>query len=214
MLLGHAVSTIALSIFMASLIPVATGTYAASDKVTEDVNSVLAFADFPLVPPSDASGANVRVEETRNETQVFFHIITFDGTTQSEFVGGIITTDEDIFRVDKQLKSAELSETEIDLCMPENFDFNKLECGEVLDTVSIAAKWEGTGDLERRNFNNVLHDDLFEHRHAINWERQATTEGSLEGFDLIDSVALGEGSGVLFYINAKCTGSEFPACEE
>lgn len=193
-----------------------TGAFAISEneRVTEDVKSILAFANFPLDPPSSFSGANIRVEETREETQVFFHILTFDGSTQSEYVGGVITTASDVFRVDRQLRSAELSETQIDLCLPENFDFNELECAAVVDTVTIAAQWEGTGDLERRNFNNVLHDDFFEHRHGINWIRQTTTEGSLDGLVAGNEVVLGQGSGQLFYINAKCTGSELPACEE
>ena len=216
-LLGSIITTIGLSLFMGSPFPAVTDAYAVSekDRVTEDVNSILAFADFPLDPPSSFTGANVRVEQTRDETQVFFHILTFDGSTQQEFVGGIISHDKNIFTVNKQLRTAELAETEIDLCLPRNFDFNTLECSGVVDTVTIGATWEGTGDLVRTHLNNVSHDPIFEHRHAINWQRETTAEGSLDGFEAVDNVVLGQGgSGILFYINAKCTGTEPPACEE
>ena len=209
------ITRIGLLLLMASPFTMMTHAFAQSDRVTDDVNSILAVADFPLDPPSSSSGANIRVEETRRDTKVFFHILTLDGTTQQEFDGGLITSDPKVFTVNKQLQAAELVETEMDLCIPDNFDFETLECSNPVETVTIAAQWEGTGDVERRNINNVVHDPFVEHRHGINWERQSSAEGSLVGFDVIENVAIGEGgSAILFYINAKCTGSEPPACEE
>jgi hypothetical protein len=202
-------------LIMPTLSPMSTSVYGITEneRVTEEVNSILAFAFFDLEPASSFSGVSLRVEETDEQTEVFLHILTFDGSTQSEYDGGIRTTDEDIFNVDRQLNSAELSEIELDMCLAENFDFSEFKCTDVIDTVSLLAQWQGIGDLERRNVNNVQHDPFFEHRHGINWIRQTTAEGSLDGFEA-DEAVLGNGSGQLFYIKAKCTGSTFPACEE
>jgi hypothetical protein len=128
----------------------------------------------------------IQVMETDDGTDILVYCWTYDENTGVwSDKWGYLFTQEDVFRINKNLNSATLSPVEIEVttCVYEP-DTGTYPCtyGE---TVTIAAQWTGEGDLIKSSSKSIFRYDDFMSKYSDNsMFREATATGSVDEQEL------------------------------
>jgi uncharacterized protein (UPF0212 family) len=150
-----------LAIFTAVMAPLASSipsTYAISqDKIIEQQEEVRAFATWVEGDPATDETClvtSLSIQKINDENFVVtlrVATIVMDCSEESDALTGGISTTEEIFTIDKQLKRASLPPVEIDLC-----DEDVVECTVPKETVTVQAEWTGVGDIQETKNRSVF----------------------------------------------------------
>jgi hypothetical protein len=146
------------AVMMTLIIASIPSTYAIpGKKVIEQQEETRAFAVWDEGDPAtDETCFETRLG-IRNDIDgnfvVTLRVATFvmDCSEESSALTGGISTTEEIFTIDKHLKSASLPPVEIDLC-----DEDVEECTVPEETVTIEAEWTGVGDIQEIKDKSVF----------------------------------------------------------
>lgn len=149
-----------LAIFAVVMTPLASSipsTYAISqDKIIEQQEETRAFATWVEGDPATDETCfvtSLSIQKINDNFVVTLRVATLVmgcSEESSALTGGVSTTEE-IFTIDKQLKSASLPPVEIDLC-----DEDVEECTVPEETVTVQAEWTGVGDIQKTKDRSVF----------------------------------------------------------
>lgn len=152
----------------------------ASAKVSEE--RLVAFATWNTDTEEFVSPVDVGVNLSSEGIRIF---VTVESKDTGDILYGrlLADIDDNIFNIDdKKLSSAHLGPIEVPLCSFEQIGEDEL-CQEVVDTVIVAADWEGIGHIDR---TKTLIDTGDDTTRTVQTElvREAKATGSLDGQDL------------------------------
>jgi hypothetical protein len=149
-----------LAIFAVVMTPLASSipsTYAISqDKIIEQQEETRAFSTWVEGDPATDETCfvtSLSIQKIDGNFVVALRVATIvmDCSEESSALTGGISTTEEIFTIDKHLKSASLPPVEIDLC-----DEDLEECTIPDETVTVQAEWNGIGDIQKTKDRSVF----------------------------------------------------------
>lgn len=125
---------------------------ATHDRITEVKESagaqwskILSHTDTSTV----VQGTRLSVSKVNGQTSIILNIdITFLEVGEANRMIGQLVTNDDIFTVANNLRSATLSPVQIEICKQEDQNENGT-CNVVADTVTVQAEWTGTGHVSK-----------------------------------------------------------------
>jgi hypothetical protein len=144
-------------------------------------NGMAASASWFENTDSVDSGTFINVMETDDGTDIYVDIWTYDKAAEVwSDKWGYLFTQEDVFTIDKKLKSATLVPVDIVLY---GYDSNTDTSTE--ETMTIAAQWTGEDDVIKSSSKYIFKYDDFISKYSDNsMFREATATGSINNDDL------------------------------
>jgi hypothetical protein len=144
-------------------------------------NGMAASASWFENTESVDSGTFINVMETDDGTDIYVDIWTYDKAAEVwSDKWGYLFTQEDVFTIDKKLKSATLVPVDIVLY---GYDSNTDTSTE--ETMTIAAQWTGEDDVIKSSSKYIFKYDDFISKYSDNsMFKEATATGSINNDDL------------------------------
>jgi hypothetical protein len=144
-------------------------------------NGMAASASWFENTDSVDSGTFINVMETDDGTDIYVDIWTYDKAAEVwSDKWGYLFTQEDVFTIDKKLKSATLVPVDIVLY---GYDSNTDTSTE--ETMTIAAQWTGEDDVIKSSSKYIFKYDDFISKYSDNsMFKEATATGSINNDDL------------------------------
>ncbi len=157
------------------LLSTAMSVQAMESKTIERQNGAHAFAAWSETNAGvDDIVTGLSVTETNDGTEIYFDMDIYDSGSMSHKAGYLFTKDN-VFRVDPKLKSASLSEVQIDAYNPDT--------GEI-ETLTVQADWIGEGDASTGSYTSSSRngDYVFKSSESSSYIEGPAT-GSANGLD-------------------------------
>jgi hypothetical protein len=142
--------------------------------------SVRAFWIKSQTPSNQITSLEIS-KSSDGQTSIIFTLEVNGPENGEHFIGQLLTSDN-IFKVDKKLKSATLSPVELEICTFENQNVDGF-CNVVADVVTVEAEWNGIGDLTKTTYVSTTNDNsnvVIE----TTYHRDATATASIDGQDV------------------------------
>lgn len=156
------------------LLSMAMGAQALESKTIERQNGVSAFATWTEKSDDITTDTYLSVTETNDGTDIYLDMCTYGPEDYWSGKSGYISTEDDVFSIDKKLNSASLSEVKI--------DFYDWDTGEIMDTVTINADWTGTGDITKGSYTSMSKSGGYMWKSSDSSKnRDASVTGSING---------------------------------
>ncbi|MGB9939875.1 hypothetical protein [Methanosarcina sp.] len=157
------------------LLSTAMSVQALESKTIERYNGESASADWYETNGDITTYTYLSVTETKDGTDIYISTYTYGPCSWSEKSGYMFTNDN-VFKIDKKLNSASLSEVEIEVC-----DYYTGETG----TLTVQADWIGEGEIsESSSKSSSKYDDYVWKSSDSSKYRDASATGSINGYDL------------------------------
>jgi len=150
-------------------------------KMMERHNSASASADWSETNGNATICTYLSITETDDGTDIYISTYTYDTSEpyywySSSSKSGCLFTKDNVFRVDKKLNSASLSEVEIDV--------NDWYTGET-ETLTVKADWSGEGDISTGSHkSSSTEGDYIWKSSSSSSHRQASATGNINDSDL------------------------------
>lgn len=157
------------------LISTTTSVEALESKTIERHNGASAYAEWYEINNNATTHTYLSVTETNDGTDIYVSTYTYGPDYWSE-KSGYMFTEDNVFRIDKKLNSASLSEI--------NIDVNDWYTGET-ETVAVKADWIGQGDVSKGSstYSSKNGDYVWKSSDSSKY-RDASATGSINGYDL------------------------------
>lgn len=144
-------------------------------------NDASASASWTEINNNATTNTYLSIYETDDGTDIYVSQYTYDNSEpyywySSSYKSGCLFTKDNVFKIDKKLNSASLSEVKIDL--------NDWNAGET-ETVTLKVDWTGEGDISTGSYkSSSTYDDYVSKSSSSSSHRQASATGSINDSDL------------------------------
>lgn len=143
-------------------------------------NDASASASWTKTYDNATTYTYLSITDTDDGTDIYVYTYTYDTSDpywySYSYKSGCLFTKDQVFKIDKKLNSASLSEVKIDLN-----DWNN----GTTETVNIKADWTGEGDISTGSYkSSSTQDDYIWKSTSSSSHRQASATGSINNSDL------------------------------
>lgn len=160
------------------LLCLATSVQALQSKTIQRDNGASASASWSKTNGDLITNNYLSVTKSNAGTDIYLDVYTWD-STNGNFVNeksGYMFTKDDVFRIDKKLNSASLSNVDVEVY---NWDTDKTEI------LPVMADWSGTGDVSTGSSSYASTDGDYRFRSTSSSSyRDASATGSINNNDL------------------------------
>lgn len=157
------------------LISTTTSVEALESKTIERHNGASAYAEWYEINNNATTYTYLSVTETNDGTDIYVSTYTYGSDYWSE-KSGYMFTENNVFKIDKKLNSASLSEI--------NIDVNNWYTGET-ETMALKANWNGIGDISSGSSSySSRNGDYVWKSSDSSASREASATGSVNGMSL------------------------------
>jgi hypothetical protein len=157
------------------LLSTAMSVQALESKTIKRHNGASAYANWDERNGDITTSKYLSVTETNDGTDIYLDVYTWGPDYWSDKSGSMFTQD-DVFKIDKKLNSASLSDVEIDV-----YDWNT----GVTEALTVKADWIGKGDISGGSSTSSSKNGDYVWKSSDSSKyRDASVTGSINGLDL------------------------------
>jgi hypothetical protein len=185
-------------LIIALVMPVPYYQAAGQNDLTKTTRDIMTASASWTVEEEGATFTMILLFVTRSDAgvEVFVSLDTFE----TSLFGRLLTEDDSIFEIDRNLDSAKLHPVTVDVCQIDQIDENG-DCTEVVETVGVEAEWNSVDPKSTFSIKNTIissaNTEMFLFHST---QKMATASGNLNDDSLGDDLfaSIGKAKGMEF----------------